>query len=217
KSNNEYTIEVYLYGFNKENIEKELASIDNSPFKQQWLKITLSDLEFQKIYQKEEKQSSFGNSMKEIEIDLGYGYKKEIKQLTDPNDYQIILNNPEGKPDLTELEKSVDLLVFIKDEISRERINLPPRLILRSSCIPAEEEIARLRRDFEGDDFIFAVPLGVKSIKAGSFFSSKLDELRKKSREVEDNLEKEIQKDIKENKSAKHNERMKALIEMEKK
>lgn len=95
----------------------------------------------------------------------------EQGKITDPNDYQIILNNPEGKPDLIELEKSVDFLVSIKDKISRERINLPPRLILRSSRIPTEEEIARLRRDFEGDDFIFAVPSGVKlPIETGSFF-----------------------------------------------
>ena len=37
RSNNEYIIEVHLYGFNKEKIEKRLTSINNSPFKKQWI------------------------------------------------------------------------------------------------------------------------------------------------------------------------------------
>ncbi|MCE8168109.1 MAG: hypothetical protein I3275_05835 [Candidatus Moeniiplasma glomeromycotorum] len=260
KNGNEYIIEVYLYGFNKEKIEKQLASIDNNPFKQKWLEFNqatythqfyLSDnphLDYFKWSRISKKLSEKGrvvvvrefyegkfyylpanfleakyNSKGGIkwilvETDLGYGYKKEIKRLTDSNNYQIIFNNPKEEPDLIKFENSVDLLVSIRDEISRERIvSHSPQFRLRGfGSVPTEEEITEFRKDFEGNNFIVVFPPNTKSAE-DSRPLSRLDELRKKSNEVEDCLKKEIYKDVKKNKSDKYIERIKALNKMENK
>ncbi|MCE8162910.1 MAG: hypothetical protein I3273_00885 [Candidatus Moeniiplasma glomeromycotorum] len=249
KNNNEYIIEVYLHGFKKEKIEKQLTNIDNSHFKTQWLKFHrgtythqfhlsdnpyLDSLHWIRIckYLSEkgeaivvritDKQKTYYVPAKIIEkqpnqIIVEY-WNGEKGKIADPNDYQIILNNPKREPDLIKLGNSVDLLVSIRDEISRERIiSHSPQFRLKAfGSVSAEEEITEFRKDFEGNNFIVVFPPNTKSAE-DSRPLSRLGELRKKSNEVEDCLKKEIYKDVKKNKPVKYNERLKALNEMKRK
>jgi hypothetical protein len=78
------------------------------------------------------------------ELTIEYDGKQE--KLTNLNDYQIIFNNPERKPDLVEFEKDFNLLVSIQDEISKQTVNQYPRVILETSRPLKDEEIEEFRK-----------------------------------------------------------------------
>jgi len=68
------------------------------------------------------------------------------ESFTNPNDYQVIFNNPGGKPDLIEFEKDFDLLVSIRNKIQKEMVNQYPRTVLDSPRSLREKEIEEFRK-----------------------------------------------------------------------
>ena len=248
KSNNEYIIEVYSWDYTKEKAEKELASVDNSRLKKDYLKIYRTTythqfdllpshnpyLDYFKWLEVSKYLSIKGEAIITRIIEGGKTYyvpakivekhpnqiiieylNGEQRKITNPDDYQIILNNPEGSPDnLTQIEKLLDIRVSIEDEISRELVNFRSILmILRNSRIPSEKEIEIFRKGFESDDYVISIPYGTTK-----FYRPTLSkELRDKCNEVKRILDETVNQEIKMNKEVKFNERMKTLNEMKRK
>ena len=244
--NGEYIIEVYSSGYTKEKVEKELASIDNSRLKKDYLKIyrTTYTYQFDLLpshntyldYSKWSEVSKYLSIKGEAVITKiieGEKYTPakivekqpnqiiaeyrngEQRKITNPDDYQIILNNPKGSPDnLTQIEKLLDIRVSIEDEISRELFNFRSILmILRNSRIPSEKEIETFRKGFESDDYVVSIPYGTTKFHRPTLSK----ELRDKRDEIKSLLDEMVNQEIKMNKEVKFNERMKALNEIKRK